>query len=609
MKDVPATVDSAISMGDESLAVSFHDEKNAVGAQDTHDIDIDADEANTRSDPSQSKHGSVDLESREPDLPASPTGKPSPALGGPGRPEAMRQSSKVQELVHMYDGIARRKDPPTEPLLTGPRIVLVGSDGTTGPDEGIQHEPAIHDTAPSGLEPLEGHEDEEPENDDTNRSESDSPKKQQGIEPAIESPELNHGPALDAKAPSIPYDYDLKYLDELFPSTPTPPVDPEPVPDVIIDDTFASISERKAWYRMSRRGPMRQHNQGNDEDYVRLDWRSSEVRSRTLHIVRRWMEEDSIAGRVVLGRRTGPVGASMFNWDSQAPQVQIGDLFGKKEHKRSTSGASRGSRGSLPSPASATFAWSGGHESPAASVRKPSLHEPKRNEFIAPPPTMTPSTVASFGWNSEFQGAAATNGGLEEQSTVALAKKVPSPLPAASARVLQSLDTVVAHVPAKGPSGAETIEESEDEDEWGEMVSSPTWPSGPLTHDNKPLPMSSDHASTHRSDSPKPIDAPVKAAGSETYGASTLPEGFIGAHENPGLDLEISVMREAPIVPARSVEPDPWDSLEGPSVDLLPSNEEPRVGPKTQPHSLAEDEEAVVKQLLKSIPDMSYMLR
>jgi hypothetical protein len=628
LKEVPATVDSAISMGDESLAVSFPNEKNAVEIPDAHTLRIDTDDANTSSESSEPKDESADLESRAPDLSTSPTSPPSQALGGPDRPEAIRQSSKVQELVHMYDGIARRKDPPAEPLLTGPRIVLVGSDGVMNTDEDIQDEPTMHEVAQSEPEPrpepLEEHEDKEPENDDTDHSASDSPKDQQEIEPAIESSEKRHEPSNDAKVPSIPYAYDLEYLDDLFPSTPTPPIDPEPVPDVIIDDTFASISERKAWYRMSRRGPMRQHNQGNDNDYVRLDWRSSEVRSRTLHIVRRWMEEDSIAGRVVLGRRTGPAGPSMFNWDSQAPQVQIGDLFGKKEHKRSISVASRGSRGSLPSPTSATFAWSGGHESPAASMGKPSLDEPKRNNFIAPPPTMASPTIASFGWNSEPRDVGTTNGGFGEKNNVAPTQKALAPVPTAPTRLLPSLDTVVANGSTKEPLGAVTIEETEDEDEWGEMVSSPTWPSEPLTHDKKAVPILSDHAVTARPDPPQPIDAPVTVAGSEPHGVSTLPEAyptnrretaatlperFSGAHENPGLDLEAPVMREVPIVPAELVEPGPWDSFGGPGVALSPKNEEPEVILKTQPQSLTEGEEAVVQQLLKNIPDMSYMLR
>src|SRR6478609_5242817 len=81
--------------------------------------------------------------------------------------------------------------------------------------------------------------------------------------------------------------------------------------DVIIDDSFTSISERKAWYLMSRPGSMRKHNLGDDENYVRVGWGNSQVREQAIRIVRRWMEEDSITGRVVLGRRGGAVGAKI----------------------------------------------------------------------------------------------------------------------------------------------------------------------------------------------------------------------------------------------------------------------------------------------------------
>jgi hypothetical protein len=237
---------------------------------------------------------------------------------------------------------------------------------------------------------------------------------------------------------------DLSAIDRLFPSVKLAKPSPEPVPDVIIDDTFASTSERKAWYRLSRRGPMRMHDLGDEENFVRMDWKSSNVRHDTLVIVRRWMEEDSIAGRVVLGRRGGDEpGSKLFNWDSSAPQVEIGDLLGKKtrkskEHSRQ---GSRTSIGSPISPTAATFAWSSPPASPVASVQSP----------------VAPSTVVK-----------------PTQPPVDRPKSIFIPPPPAIGRPVsidQALKRPVA--PPITPLGAPQDSTDEEEDDWGEMVASP----------------------------------------------------------------------------------------------------------------------------------------
>ncbi|KAL4722766.1 hypothetical protein ACLX1H_010004 [Fusarium chlamydosporum] len=188
------------------------------------------------------------------------------------------------------------------------------------------------------------------------------------------------------KPPSEPFAIDMTKLDELFPSVDTSFPPPEPVPDVIIDDTFTSISERKAWYLMSRPGSMRKHNLGDDENYVRVGWHNSHVREQSIRIVRRWMEEDSITGRVILGRRGGAAGAKIFNWDSSAPSTEfsISELLARKNHSRQTSVASKAT---VASPTAAAFGWGSAPMPSPTAAAPPSA--PRTSNVSEPEPTST----------------------------------------------------------------------------------------------------------------------------------------------------------------------------------------------------------------------------
>jgi hypothetical protein len=192
------------------------------------------------------------------------------------------------------------------------------------------------------------------------------------------------------KPPSVPFTIDMSKLDDIFPSVETSFPSPEPIPDVIIDDSFTSISERKAWYLMSRPGSMRKHNLGDDENYVRVGWGNSHVREQAIGIVRRWMEEDSITGRVVLGRRGGAAGAKIFNWDSSAPstEISISELLARKNHSRQTSAASKGT---VASPTAAAFGW-GSNPVPSPTVAAPPS-APRTSTTSAPRSSVETSPV------------------------------------------------------------------------------------------------------------------------------------------------------------------------------------------------------------------------
>lgn len=79
------------------------------------------------------------------------------------------------------------------------------------------------------------------------------------------------------------------------------------------DDPIYSTASRKAWYRLTRKQTMREFNSGNDDDnYIRVTWTNSEIRSEVNKIVGRWAREDRIAG-------TGPGARASFYWDTAAP--------------------------------------------------------------------------------------------------------------------------------------------------------------------------------------------------------------------------------------------------------------------------------------------------
>ena len=268
-------------------------------------------------------------------LETSPTRPDSPDIPPPGPalrigelPEPVqRQGSKVQELVVMYDGIAKRSVSPTspEPAPPPPRKIRAAA------DDGSEDESSVSEAESSVDSPQE----KLPEATASEPSLDHVPPAggalvEDTAVDAIIGDELESAPRSKLQPPKIPID--LSKLDALFPTTPAPNAEPEPLPDTIIDDTFASTSERRTWYRISRFGSKRKHDTGNDDNYVRMDWAHSTARADTLKIVRRWMDQDSIAGRVALGGwHRGAAGASMFGWDTEAPAVEIGELFGRRK--------------------------------------------------------------------------------------------------------------------------------------------------------------------------------------------------------------------------------------------------------------------------------------
>jgi len=103
-----------------------------------------------------------------------------------------------------------------------------------------------------------------------------------------------------------------------------PPVNRSPKSDEPADDPISSTSGRKAWYRLTRKQTMREFNSGTlDDNYIRITWKASHIRSEVSRTVARWANEDRMAGR-------GPGARASFFWDTPALPAQKAHSHARK---------------------------------------------------------------------------------------------------------------------------------------------------------------------------------------------------------------------------------------------------------------------------------------
>ncbi|KAL6875381.1 hypothetical protein HDV57DRAFT_502968 [Trichoderma longibrachiatum] len=389
----------------------------------------------------------------------------------------------------------------------------------------------------------------------------------------LEAVEL--APSRASNKSGLHFPIDLSLLDELFPSTPAITTEPELVPDVIIDDTFTSGSERRAWYLISRFGSIRKHDMGDDDNYVRVGWAGSHIREQTTQTVRRWMEEDSITGRVVLGRRLGGSGAAMFNWNSSAPPVEIGEFLGR--HSRNSSMTVHSA---VASPTASSFGWNSSAPSSPAAARHPLAKEvPQGDAREEPSPNK------------------------ETKADSALQSLSLAPPPPHTAR--SHIPTPI-HIPP-----TYSIQQDEDDDDWGEMMTATPTTSMSFPEDEEvaskrhSVPPQSAFQFETAVESPNLIPPKLEKAPSKRpfswHLGQTLSKPFRRGPKTPSTPSFSSPLSR-PLTPpqvAQSVTPhDGHDVSAGVSF----------IQPADGPHLSAEDEETVAR-LLGDIPDLTYMLR
>lgn len=258
----------------------------------------------------------------------------------------------------------------------------------------------------------------------------------------------------------------------------------------IIKDSFTTISERKTWYRISRPGTMRKHDMGDDDNYRRVTWAGSKVKEDATKIVRRWMEEDTYyAGRPKAGG--GPmVRGSGFDWDSSKSKTEtlsFDEIFGKRKSVQTPKSAT----GQALRPLSL--------QAPAHS-RNPSVGVkslPPRSPLSIPAPPAAPA----FGWSTGGSGASTPVSVRPpslmrqsfEASSIMSESSRPSSMrepegrsslqfPSPPARpVSESSKSKDGVQPLKDGVGDNEDKEEDEDDEWGEMVASPATDTRPAS--------------------------------------------------------------------------------------------------------------------------------
>ncbi|KAI1100252.1 hypothetical protein F4804DRAFT_53668 [Jackrogersella minutella] len=392
-----------------------------------------------------------------------------------GKTTSQKASNKVQELVGMYDDLAKtiieepspptRLDPPRtasrgrSPSQT--RSVGTGDDGDFGDFEDAKSE-CDNPTSEPNISVTPSGSSSTPRAQIKDASIEDETQKSIEHEPVVPGIPSTSVQQIVDKFGAIQFDVDFQLVDKLFSDIPDDANDEtnesSGIPDRIVEDSFTTISERKTWYRISRYGSMRKHDFGDEDNYHRVEWASSNIHSDTIKIVRRWMEEDSIAGRATLGagNRT-----SVFNWDSSAAPVDLGEVFARKpsithSRKSSTQSSNQTHRQSMQSVGS-------GYET-RSSIKSP-----------IQPPDATPGrkaiTSPGFGWSSGSiksppmaRAFPSNDEGSEHVNPISRAA-------VATIKTEARTHATAVHTPTRLNQTQITLDD--EDDDWGEMVSSP----------------------------------------------------------------------------------------------------------------------------------------
>ncbi|PSN74329.1 hypothetical protein BS50DRAFT_567178 [Corynespora cassiicola Philippines] len=269
----------------------------------------------------------------------------------------------------------------------------------------------------------------------------------------------------------VAFGWDTGLLTQLF-----PPAQEANEPSEAPDDPISTTSTRKAWYRLTRKQTMREfNNNGNDDDnYIRVTWATSHIRSEVNKIVGRWATEDRIAGR-------GPGARASFYWDQgAAPDPKPLHAHIRKKSSISSAKSTPPANQSvqpLSTNIPAAFNWS----SPSTSTG-PGLGENSRS--VSSPVTAKHSAIAKI----QRQEGRAVSVDLTPRTKDPTHKRSAtefnfdnSPVPLAPSPK-QTSPSLTDGDPWSSTSSPKTAElptfnpqnnEEDEEDEWGDMVQSP----------------------------------------------------------------------------------------------------------------------------------------
>ncbi|KAJ4377248.1 hypothetical protein N0V83_000071 [Neocucurbitaria cava] len=267
---------------------------------------------------------------------------------------------------------------------------------------------------------------------------------------------------------------DLALLDTLFPP-PGATKDLEAAPD----DPIYSTTGRKAWYRLTRKQTLREFNIGTaDDNHIRVTWANSDIRSDVNKIVGRWAREDRLSG-------TGPGARASFYWDTPAPVAsKTATSHSRTQSSLPAQRAVVPVRQSLPPLSTntpAAFNWS----SPSAAIDPWAQHSPRLQSLTSPIAQKHATARETRQHNDDPMSVELPPQepiGTTKQRSFTPLPETPivadpvSPPPTSTAHIsspdpwadISSLDkhTSVDHKRVTSPV--------DDDDDWGEMVSSPT---------------------------------------------------------------------------------------------------------------------------------------
>ncbi|KAL1849165.1 hypothetical protein Daus18300_013370 [Diaporthe australafricana] len=461
---------------------------------------------NTRS-LSGSRHSSMSVDSHHDDRPDSPiTSMDEDLKDGPRIPR--RPSVKVQELVHMYDGMVKpNENALSVPLAAGGRqrstsrgAASIRSARTDDISEFGDFEDAESlGSAPPSRKPSVGGSP-RPGTAETGRARSASRVSSRALslaKPAVPPPipeERSHvfqdlrakfGPVVfTPNLESIDKMYDVARLDAEQPSAKDYSLD---AVDGIIKDSFSSVSERKTWYRISRPGSMRRHDLGDDDNYRRVTWPVSKMREETNLVVRRWMEQDSYSGgRPSFGSNASVKGGA-FNWDTKAEPLSMDQIFGKRKSAQAPKAAST----AAPRPLSLQPKSAATHSrNLSGGVKGLPPRSPGLNSLPPPSPMSIPGPPKSpaFGWSTMTNGSATPASSRPPSRAVRQSLEVTSSRFGSNTGITASAQepehrlSLQLAPPTSAPSvDTNALVEDEDEEEWGEMVASPMGSSRPVS--------------------------------------------------------------------------------------------------------------------------------
>jgi hypothetical protein len=415
----------------------------------------------------------------------------------PKRPQVARKvSTKVQELVEHFDGLAKQEE------VVAPIVARTGSPARKAEDVGEVEEGEEQDEMDDfgDFEDVQS-EAEEPMDEGKADSSTKSPIAEDSIDNTHEPVATHEEPqarVVRKDLGPVQFTIDTTALDRLHPSTESEvPSEKLFIPDVIPHDSFSSTQERKTWYRISRYGPMRKYNTGDDENYVRVNWTQSQFRAETLKIVARWIEEDRISGRVVLGGASK--GSSIFGWnDSKAAPIPLAAAFAVKNGKQKATPAATEPAVDIPRewPKGLVRTRSTSNTPPQSKSRRKSSTKPVSSEDNIPGSQLP---VADFGWNATPQGVQVSKpqspvhgkklSGSSSSTPPPAAKidptsqptsmRISSPLAGPTKRTIPKNGIAprphsIAHTAISIPPSLSTANIANDDDEWGELVSSPS---------------------------------------------------------------------------------------------------------------------------------------